>query len=185
MVIPLIFPNVPQSSLGILRLPQLPPTLGHPPLKNPIIEYQTVDLKTHIMKEDLQISPESPLLRASIIHHAFLPMFKTMIQTKSIQQKNASKTKKTNEHHLNVPDTTTTSLALLVGASHLEQSISIFSTSSPAATAMCCHTNWTASVRRPKFRRALAKFLSSMNDGEKRVKKLFFLEFSICSNSKI
>ncbi len=36
MVIPLIFPNVPQSSLGILRVPQLPPLLGHLPLKNPI-----------------------------------------------------------------------------------------------------------------------------------------------------
>ena len=35
MVIPLIFPKVPQSCLGILRVPQLPPPLGHPPLKNP------------------------------------------------------------------------------------------------------------------------------------------------------
>ena len=32
----LIFPKVPQSSLGILGVPQLPPPLGHPPLKNPI-----------------------------------------------------------------------------------------------------------------------------------------------------
>ena len=31
-----MFPKVPQSSLGILRVPQLPPPLGHPPLKNPI-----------------------------------------------------------------------------------------------------------------------------------------------------
>ncbi len=36
LVIPLIFPNVPQSSLGILRVPHLPPLLEHP-LKNPII----------------------------------------------------------------------------------------------------------------------------------------------------
>ena len=35
-MIPLIFPKVPQSSLGILRVPQLPPPLRHPPLKNPI-----------------------------------------------------------------------------------------------------------------------------------------------------
>ena len=32
----LMFPKVPQSSLGILRVPQLPPPLEHPPLKNPI-----------------------------------------------------------------------------------------------------------------------------------------------------
>ena len=32
----LMFPKVPQSSLEILRVPQLPPPLGHP-LKNPII----------------------------------------------------------------------------------------------------------------------------------------------------
>ena len=32
--LPLIFPKVPQSSLGILRVPQLPPPLEHPPLKN-------------------------------------------------------------------------------------------------------------------------------------------------------
>ena len=31
-----MLPKVPQSSLGILRVPQLPPPLGHPPLKNPI-----------------------------------------------------------------------------------------------------------------------------------------------------
>ena len=31
-----MFPKVPQSSLGILRVPQLPPPLGHPPLKVPI-----------------------------------------------------------------------------------------------------------------------------------------------------
>ena len=31
-----MFPKVPQSSLGILRVPQLPPPLGPPPLKNPI-----------------------------------------------------------------------------------------------------------------------------------------------------
>ena len=30
-----MFPNVPQSSLGILKVPQLPPPLGHPRLKNP------------------------------------------------------------------------------------------------------------------------------------------------------
>ena len=36
VVIPLIFPKVPQSSLGIVRVPQLPPSLEHPPLKNPI-----------------------------------------------------------------------------------------------------------------------------------------------------
>ena len=34
-MIPLIFPKVPQSSLGILRVPQLPPPLESP-LKNPI-----------------------------------------------------------------------------------------------------------------------------------------------------
>ena len=32
----LMFPKVPQSSLGILRVPQLPPPLEYPPLKNPI-----------------------------------------------------------------------------------------------------------------------------------------------------
>ena len=37
LVIPLIFPKFPQSSLGILRVPQLPPPLGHRPLKNPIM----------------------------------------------------------------------------------------------------------------------------------------------------
>ena len=37
VVIPLIFPKVPQSSLGILRVPQLPPPLEPPPLKNPTI----------------------------------------------------------------------------------------------------------------------------------------------------
>ena len=31
VVIPLMFPKVPQSFLGILRIPQLPPPLGHPP----------------------------------------------------------------------------------------------------------------------------------------------------------
>ena len=31
VVISLIFPKVPQSSLGILRVPQLPPPLEHPP----------------------------------------------------------------------------------------------------------------------------------------------------------
>ena len=31
-----MFCKVPPSSLGILRVPQLPPPLGHPPLKNPI-----------------------------------------------------------------------------------------------------------------------------------------------------
>ena len=34
----LIFPNVPQSSLGILRVPQFPPPpLNTPPLRNPTI----------------------------------------------------------------------------------------------------------------------------------------------------
>ena len=32
-----MFPKVPQSSLGILRVPQLPPPLEHPPLR--ILEY--------------------------------------------------------------------------------------------------------------------------------------------------
>ena len=41
VVIPLIFPKVPQSSLGILRVPQLPPPLGHPPIKNPIIIFDS------------------------------------------------------------------------------------------------------------------------------------------------
>ena len=36
VVIPLIFPKVPLSSLGILRIPQLHPPLENPPLKNPI-----------------------------------------------------------------------------------------------------------------------------------------------------
>ena len=31
----LMFPKVPQSSLGIFRVPQLPPPLEHPPLRNP------------------------------------------------------------------------------------------------------------------------------------------------------
>ena len=35
-----MFPKVHQSSLGILRVLQLPPPLGHPPLKNPIIMSQ-------------------------------------------------------------------------------------------------------------------------------------------------
>ena len=34
-----MFPKVPQSSLGILRVPQLPPPLEHPPLKNPVTYY--------------------------------------------------------------------------------------------------------------------------------------------------
>ena len=42
VVIPLIIPQCslkfPQSSLGILRVPQLPPPLEHPPLKNPTIK---------------------------------------------------------------------------------------------------------------------------------------------------
>ena len=33
VVIPLMFPKIPQSSLGILRVPQLPPPLEHPPLR--------------------------------------------------------------------------------------------------------------------------------------------------------
>ena len=33
VVIPLIFPKIPQSSLGILRVPQLPPPLEHPSLR--------------------------------------------------------------------------------------------------------------------------------------------------------
>ena len=37
VVIPLIFPKIPQSLLAILRVPQLFPPLGHPLLKNPII----------------------------------------------------------------------------------------------------------------------------------------------------
>ena len=37
---PLMFPKVPQSSLGILRVPQLPPPLEHPTLKNPTIKLQ-------------------------------------------------------------------------------------------------------------------------------------------------
>ena len=32
-MIPLIFPKVPQSSIRILRVPQLPPPLKHPPLR--------------------------------------------------------------------------------------------------------------------------------------------------------
>ena len=36
LIFPIIFPTVPQSSLGILRVPQLPPPLGHPPVKNPV-----------------------------------------------------------------------------------------------------------------------------------------------------
>ena len=36
-MIPLMFPRVPQSSLGILRVRQLPPPLEHPSLKNPTI----------------------------------------------------------------------------------------------------------------------------------------------------
>ena len=47
-MIPLIFqfPKVPQSSLGILRVPQLPPPLGHP-LKNLMITWQK---KTRMIK---------------------------------------------------------------------------------------------------------------------------------------
>ena len=37
-MIPLIIPKVPQSSLGILRVPQLPPPLEHPRLR--ILEYK-------------------------------------------------------------------------------------------------------------------------------------------------
>ena len=38
VVMPLIFPKVPQFfPAGILRVPQLPPPLEHPPLKNPMI----------------------------------------------------------------------------------------------------------------------------------------------------
>ena len=35
-MIPLIFPKVPQSSLGILRVLQLPPPLGHPGTTHPL-----------------------------------------------------------------------------------------------------------------------------------------------------
>ena len=37
-MIPLIFPKVPQSFVGILRVPQLPPPLGHPPPLEPYNE---------------------------------------------------------------------------------------------------------------------------------------------------
>ena len=43
-----MFPKVPQSSLGILRVPQLPPPLGHPPLKNPIIQTWRIHGKWYI-----------------------------------------------------------------------------------------------------------------------------------------
>ena len=33
-----MFPKVPQSSLGILRVPQLPPSLGHPPLNLSLVK---------------------------------------------------------------------------------------------------------------------------------------------------
>ena len=46
VVIPLIFPKVPQSSPGILRVPQLPPPLEHPPLKNPTMKWIMVVKKT-------------------------------------------------------------------------------------------------------------------------------------------
>lgn len=128
------------------------------------LEYQTVDLKTHIMTTCNITWKVHRLTSLSFTIWLCLPVQIKTIQTKSIQQKTKLKTKIAIEQHLNVPDTTTTSASLLVGASHFEQSISVFSTSSPVATAMCCHTNWTASVRRPKFRRALAKFLSSIND---------------------
>ena len=36
-----MFCKVPQSSLGILRVPQLPPPLEHPPLKNPTLKTPT------------------------------------------------------------------------------------------------------------------------------------------------
>ena len=40
-----MFPKVPQSSLGILSVPQLPPPLEHPPLKNPRIYGQKEELE--------------------------------------------------------------------------------------------------------------------------------------------
>lgn len=122
------------------------------------------DLKTHIMTT-CNITWKSIVWRLYHSPYDFVCPFKSKrFKQNQFNKKNKLKTKIAIEQHLNVPDTTTTSASLLVGASHFEQSISVFSTSSPVATAMCCHTNWTASVRRPKFRRALAKFLSSIND---------------------
>ena len=47
-----MFPKVPQSSLGILRVPQLPPPLEHLPLKNPGILYKN-------LKHDLETTPKT------------------------------------------------------------------------------------------------------------------------------
>ncbi len=54
----IMFPKVPQSSLGILRVPQLPPPLGHPRLKNPII-FGRISLvhnfSIHIERRQIQV----------------------------------------------------------------------------------------------------------------------------------
>ena len=42
------FPKVPQSSLGILRVPQLPP-LEHPPLRNPTTEYTEIHCRLSLL----------------------------------------------------------------------------------------------------------------------------------------
>ena len=61
VVIPLIFPKVPQSSLGILRVPQLPPPLGHHPPKNPIIFPELFCLFFHNFRSKLLATKEDSL----------------------------------------------------------------------------------------------------------------------------
>ena len=54
VVIPRIFPNVPQSFLGILRVPLLPPRLEHPPLKNPTTNGSVPTNRWEVTTDELQ-----------------------------------------------------------------------------------------------------------------------------------
>ena len=56
-----MFPKVPQASLGILRVPQLPPPLEHPHLKNPMIEWHVDPQKADSM--GLRANPQCLTLR--------------------------------------------------------------------------------------------------------------------------
>ena len=57
-----MFPKVPQSSLGIVRAPQLPPPLGHPPLKNLVICLKKTKTKFGAYHYDVVFFQEMPLL---------------------------------------------------------------------------------------------------------------------------
>ena len=56
-----MFPKFPQSSLGIPRVPQLPPPLEHPPLKNP----------TTIRRTKMSVPNSHQLNNGAIFHNPF------------------------------------------------------------------------------------------------------------------